>query len=90
PLLPNYGAVMIDEAHTLENNAADHLGLHISKGALIGVLNRLYNPDNARGLLLKSGADAMELRALTVEARDELTDISVSLKICWRAATRVQ
>lgn len=71
PLLPNYGAVMIDEAHTLENNAADHLGLHISKGALIGVLNRLYNPDNARGLLLKSGADAMELRALTVEARDE-------------------
>ena len=71
PLLPNYGAVVIDEAHTLENNAADHLGLHVSKGALIGVLNRLYNPDNARGLLLRAGADSLELRALTVEARDE-------------------
>ena len=71
PLLPNYGAVMIDEAHTLENNACDHLGLHVSKSGLIGVLNRLYNPDNARGLLLRSGAGALELRALVSDARDE-------------------
>ncbi|MBR7119891.1 MAG: hypothetical protein IKC77_06820 [Lentisphaeria bacterium] len=72
PLLPNYGAVMIDEAHTLENNAADHLGLHVSKSGLIGVLNRLYNPDNARGLLLRSGAAAIELRGLAGDARDEV------------------
>ena len=71
PLLPNYGAVMIDEAHTLENNACDHLGLHVSKNGLVGVLNRLYNPDNARGLLLRSGAGALELRTLVSDARDE-------------------
>ena len=71
PLLPNYGAVMIDEAHTLENNAADHLGLHVSKSALVGLLNRLYNPDNARGLLVRAGVGALELRGLVSDARDE-------------------
>ena len=71
PLLPNYGAVVIDEAHTLENNAADHLGLHVSKAALVSTLNRLYNPDSARGLLLRSGASSAELRALVSDARDE-------------------
>ncbi|MBO5899097.1 MAG: hypothetical protein J6Q80_00005, partial [Lentisphaeria bacterium] len=72
PLLPNYGVVVIDEAHTLENNAADHLGLHVSKAALISTLNRLFNPDSARGLLLRSGAVTAELRALVSEARDEV------------------
>ena len=72
PLLPNYGAVMIDEAHTLENNAADHLGLHVSKNALIGMLNRLYNSDSARGLLMKPGAEKLAARALVSDARDEV------------------
>ncbi len=72
PLLPNYGTVVIDEAHTLENNAADHLGLHVSKAALISTLNRLFNPDSARGLLLRSGAVSAELRALVSDARDEV------------------
>ena len=71
PLLPNYGAVIIDEAHTLENNACDHLGLHISRSGIVGLLNRLYNPDSARGLLMKSGADALDLRSLISDARDE-------------------
>ena len=70
-LLPNYGAVMIDEAHTLENNAAEYLGLHISRAGLVSTLNRLYNPDNARGLLMRPGTGALELRAAAADARDE-------------------
>ena len=70
-LLPNYGAVMIDEAHTLENNAAEYLGLHLSRSGLISTLNRLYNPDNARGLLMRPGSGALELRASAADARDE-------------------
>ena len=70
-LLPNYGAVMIDEAHTLENNAAEYLGLHISQAGLVGMLNRLYNPDNARGLLMRPGTGSLELRSAAAEARDE-------------------
>ncbi len=70
-LLPNYGAVLIDEAHTLENNAAEYLGLHLSRSMVTGMLNRLYNPDSARGLLLRSGAGFMDLRAEVAAARDE-------------------
>ena len=63
---------VIDEAHTLENNAAEHLGLYLSKGGMLSTMNRLYNPENAKGLLLKEGKNAMELRRKTVELRDEI------------------
>ena len=70
-LLPNYGAVVIDEAHVLENSAADHLGLHISRNGVVSLLNRLYNPDSARGLLLRPGVGTMELRGAAAAARNE-------------------
>ena len=70
-LLPDYGALLIDEAHTLESNAAEHLGVHLSRLAVVGELQRLYNPDNARGLLMRSGSEFPELRSLAAEARDE-------------------
>jgi ATP-dependent DNA helicase DinG len=70
-LLPDYGAALIDEAHTLENNAAEYLGLHLSRQGVTGELNRLFNPDNSRGLLMRSGTDISELRAAVAEARDE-------------------
>jgi ATP-dependent DNA helicase DinG len=61
-LLPEYSAVVIDEAHTLENNAAEYLGLRLNSTAMISFLNRMYNPDNAKGLLLRKGEEALELR----------------------------
>lgn len=70
-LLPNYGAVLIDEAHTLENNAAEYLGLHLSRAGIIGTLNRLFNPENARGLLMRQGENAMDLRAVVADVRGE-------------------
>ena len=70
-LLPDYGAVMIDEAHTLENSAASHLGLHFSRSALTSTLNRLFNSERAKGLLMRPGAEILELRALVQRARDE-------------------
>ncbi len=50
-LLPDYKVVIFDEAHTLEDVAADHLGLQISRGAAEYLLNKLYNPRTRRGLL---------------------------------------
>ncbi len=69
-LLPNYGAVLLDEAHTLENNAAEYLGLHLSRIGLIATLNRLYSHENSRGLLMRRGAPP-DLRGLVADARDE-------------------
>jgi len=50
-LLPDYKVVVFDEAHTLEDVAADHLGLKISRGGIEYLLNKLFNPRTRRGLL---------------------------------------
>lgn len=60
-LLPNFGAVIFDEAHTIEESAAMHLGVKISSGGFFQTLNRLFNPYNQRGLLaLADGQTARE------------------------------
>ncbi len=69
-LLPNYGAVLLDEAHTLEGNAADHLGLHLSRIGIVSTLNRLYSQENTRGLLMRKGTDPT-LRGAVADSRDE-------------------
>jgi ATP-dependent DNA helicase DinG len=50
-LLPDYKVVIFDEAHTLEDVAAEHLGLQISRGSVDYLLNKLYHPRTRRGLL---------------------------------------
>ncbi len=50
-LLPDYKVVIFDEAHTLEDVAADHLGLQFGRGSLEYLLNKLLSPRNRRGLL---------------------------------------
>lgn len=50
-LLPDYKVVVFDEAHTLEDVAADHLGLQISRGAIEYLLNKLISPRTRHGLL---------------------------------------
>jgi len=49
-LLPDYGMVVFDEAHQMENVAAGHLGLRISRYAVEHWLRRLYTKDNSKGL----------------------------------------
>jgi ATP-dependent DNA helicase DinG len=41
-ILPRYRAVIFDEAHTLEDVAAEYLGLSITRGQCDYLLNRLY------------------------------------------------
>lgn len=52
-VLPDYDVVVFDEAHTLEQVAADHLGLSVSGGQVEYLLNRLFNDRNQKGLLTK-------------------------------------
>ncbi len=51
-ILPDYRAVVFDEAHTLEAVAADHLGIGISSGQVAFSLNKLYNDRTNKGLLV--------------------------------------
>jgi ATP-dependent DNA helicase DinG len=54
-LLPDYKAVIFDEAHTLEDVAADHLGIQVGRGGLEYVLNKLYSRQR-RGLFAFHGS----------------------------------
>jgi ATP-dependent DNA helicase DinG len=51
-ILPDYQAVIFDEAHTIEAVAADHLGIGVSSGQVEFVLNKLYNDRTNKGLLV--------------------------------------
>ena len=61
--------VIFDEAHTLENVAARHLGLEISHGSLRYLLHRLFHPRTQKGIVaaLHSG----EAMKLVLEAEEE-------------------
>lgn len=52
-LLPDYDVVILDEAHTVESVAGDHLGLKVSIGQVEYVLNKLYNDRTQKGLLVE-------------------------------------
>ncbi len=54
-LLPDYHAVIFDEAHTLEDVAADHLGLQVSQGGVDYILSQILAPRGNRGVLAAHG-----------------------------------
>jgi ATP-dependent DNA helicase DinG len=54
-LLPDYQVVIFDEAHTLEDVAADHLGLSVSQGGVDYILNQLLAPRSHKGILTTLG-----------------------------------
>lgn len=69
-VLPDYDVVVFDEAHTLEQVAADHLGLSVSNGQLEYLLNRLFNERTQKGLLTKLELATTETFKLRQQAED--------------------
>lgn len=57
-LLPDYHAVIFDEAHTLEDVAADHLGLSVTQGGVEYLLNQILAPRSLKGVLAVHGDGA--------------------------------
>ncbi len=51
-ILPDYETVILDEAHTIEGVAGDHMGISVSSGQLEYLFNKLYNDRSQRGLLV--------------------------------------
>jgi ATP-dependent DNA helicase DinG len=72
-ILPAYGAVVLDEGHTVEDASATHLGLRISSYFVRKTLLRLFHPERNRGLLLHpSAAEARREVVRALEASDRL------------------
>lgn len=58
--LPDYGMVVFDEAHQMEDVASGHLGIRLSRYAFEHWLRRLFTHDNRKGLfaVLRDGRGA--------------------------------
>src|SRR5207253_2792495 len=71
--LPKYDAVILDEAHTVEDVAGDHFGLKVSETGLRYQLRTLYDPKRGNGLLSVHGATANDAVDTVVELHDRLS-----------------
>jgi ATP-dependent DNA helicase DinG len=85
-LLPDYDIVVFDEAHTLEDVAAGHLGLSVSAGQFGYLLEKLYNDRTQKGLLVAH--DHREGQRLVSEVRHAVNDFFPVLRDWQRAAGR--
>ncbi|HEV8059113.1 MAG TPA: helicase C-terminal domain-containing protein [Gemmataceae bacterium] len=58
-LLPDYEVAILDEAHTLEDVASDHLGLNVRQSSLSYLFNSLYNLKTKKGLFRETDDPAL-------------------------------
>ncbi|MEX2025852.1 MAG: helicase, partial [Pirellulaceae bacterium] len=61
-ILPDYDVVILDEAHTVESVAGDHLGIRITNGQVEYILNKLYNDRTQKGLFIHHGLKQLQQR----------------------------
>ena len=74
-ILPDYDVLILDEAHTIEAVASEHLGLKITSGQIDYTLSRLYNDRTNRGLLVRAGMGDAQQQVMECRHRaDDLFD----------------
>ncbi|WP_146455173.1 ATP-dependent DNA helicase [Rubripirellula tenax] len=59
-ILPDYDAVILDECHTIEAVAGDHLGLRLTSGQFDYLFDRLYNDRTQKGLLVEKNLTTLQ------------------------------
>ncbi|MDX2035441.1 MAG: ATP-dependent DNA helicase [Isosphaeraceae bacterium] len=80
-MLPKYDVAIFDEAHTLEEVAAEHLGISLTSGRIEFWLNRLYNPKTDKGILV----DAVSPPTLDLVQRARVAATSFFQQLAGRA-----
>jgi len=70
-ILPDYDIVVLDEAHTAEAVAGDHMGLGVTAGQVDYLLSRLYNDRTNRGLLVHYNLAEAEKEVMHCRQRAE-------------------
>ena len=83
--LPKYDAVILDEAHSLEDVAGRHFGLEVSESSVRYQLRTLYDPKRGRGALNVHGSGANDAIRDVVELH-RLTDRFFDNCAAWHAA----
>ncbi len=84
-ILPDYDTVILDEAHTIQDVASDHLGLGITLGQIDYTLSKLYNESTNKGLLVHHNLKAGQQSVVQcrIRAEDLFGDI-----LAWVARTQ--
>ncbi|NLG42201.1 MAG: DEAD/DEAH box helicase, partial [Phycisphaerae bacterium] len=67
-VLPEYTLAVIDEAHTLENVATDHLGINVSSTQVQYLLSGLFNERTGKGYLANTGEDAQKTAVIRAQS----------------------
>ena len=86
-LLPRHHHVIFDEAHAIEDVAAEHFGLSVSEVGVAVLLGQIESTDGSRGFLpstRQQGAVA-PVRAVLADARDAADAFFQGLRV-WQAA----
>ncbi len=52
-VLPDFEAVVFDEAHTLENVATEYLGIEVTNFKIKNLLDSMFNPQSGKGFLTR-------------------------------------
>src|SRR6185503_8792948 len=68
--LPKYDAVILDEAHTIEDVAGKHFGIEFSESGVRYQLRILYDPKRGKGLLSTHGSCANDAIRDVVDLHD--------------------
>lgn len=77
-ILPEYDAVVFDEAHTMEAVASSHLGIGISNGQTEYLLKRLLNTRTNHGILVQYGLNQAQkiIASCYLEASNLFLDLN--------------
>lgn len=62
--LPEYHHVVLDEAHTAEEVASEHFGLHLTEGRVMHLLTTLYQRRSGKGYLPQLGLQSDDAGAI--------------------------
>ena len=89
--MPDVAAVVMDEAHTVEDTASDHLGIRLSPYAFEHWMRRLFTPDTGKGLLgfLRAGPAAQTVTRLWDEVSDLFHEVPRAAGLCARESQKV-
>jgi ATP-dependent DNA helicase DinG len=85
-LLPDYDAVILDECHTIESVAGDHLGIRLTSGQFDYLFDRLYNERTQKGLLVEK--DLRGLQQQVNQCRFASTNLFADLLDWWENSGR--
>lgn len=69
PILPDYGAVIFDEAHNIERVATEYLGIQLTNTGVKYLLDQLYNPKRKKGVTMRLRNET--LQSITIQAHKE-------------------